>query len=774
VGPSAPKTTPGNVAAGRPPAYKALVWGPLERTLFLTIVAGLVPLAVLALIVLLQSAQNQRQQLLDSSQRTMLAIMSAVDAEFDATIASLDALAASPRVAANDLAGLHGEARELLSRRPRWANVVLSDAAGNQLMNARLAVDAPLPSQNPFGIAETVAAEAPVVTNVVYAPVLETYAFGVQVPIRRGAEVTHVLTAVLRSDAMQELLRDQELAEQGVVGLFDRNYNVVARTLNYEETVGRSASAGLYETLASGQRSGWRLTTTLEGVPVYTVLYRSSRSGWAAAVGVPVSVADAPTQRSYVIFGALLVGSVLLGIATALFVSRAITKPMRELTLAAEEMGHGTPPLVPTTDLPEIRNVAAALVAAHAERESLLAAERQSKEQEREARLTAERANRLKDEFLAMLGHELRNPLAAINAASLVLEMTAGKPNAETSTRNTIGIIRRQSSHLARLTDDLLDAGRVVLGRIELDRRPLELAAVVRGSIETLRATNALAGHAVSAALHPVWINADATRIDQIVSNLLTNAIKYTPAPGSIDVRVERVGDQAVLRVRDSGIGIERELMPRIFELFVQGQRAPDRSQGGLGIGLTMVRRLVELHGGSVQASSAGPGAGSEFTVTLPVAEAGAEAGGADAQLRADAPLSIVIVEDNADVSGSLRALLELGGHTVVIAADGQSGIELITRLRPDLALVDIGLPIVDGYAVARAVRARAELHATLLVAMTGYGGREDVEEGRKAGFDEYLVKPADEAKLRDIIRRARPAARPRAQSKVLPFGHQR
>jgi signal transduction histidine kinase/ActR/RegA family two-component response regulator len=748
--------------------------GPLERTLFLTIVAGLVPLAVLALIVLLQSAQSQRQELLDSSQRTMLAIMSAVDAEFDATVASLDALAASPRIATNDFAGLHGEARELLGRRPGWANVVLAHAAGNQVMNARLPVDVPLPSQNPFGIAETVAAGAPGVGNVVYAPVLETYAFGVQIPIHRGAEVTHVLTAVLLTAGMQELLRDQEVSEQGVVGLFDRNYNVVARTLNHEETVGRPASAGLLETLAAGQRSGWALGSTLEGVPVYTVLYRSSRSGWTAAVGVPVSVADAPTQRSYVIFGALLLGSVLLGIATALFVSRAITKPMRELTLAAEAMGHGTAPAVPTTDLPEIRNVAAALVAAHSERESLLAAERQSKEQERQARLTAERANRLKDEFLAMLGHELRNPLAAINSASLVLERTAGRPNAETSTRNSVAIIRRQSSHLARLTDDLLDAGRVVLGRIQLDRRPLELAAVVRGCIETLRATNGLAGHAVSAALSPVWINADATRIDQIVSNLLTNAIKYTPAPGSIDVRVERVGSQAVLRVRDSGIGIEPELMPRIFELFVQGQRAPDRSQGGLGIGLTMVRRLVELHGGSVQASSAGKGAGSEFTVTLPVAEAAVEAARDDARSRPDAPLSIVIVEDNADVSGSLRALLELAGHTVAIAADGQSGINLITKLRPDIALIDIGLPMVDGYAVTRAIRARSELQATFLVAMTGYGGHEDIEAGRKAGFDEYLVKPGDEAKLRDVIRRARPAARPRAESNVVPFGQQR
>jgi CheY-like chemotaxis protein len=348
--------------------------------------------------------------------------------------------------------------------------------------------------------------------------------------------------------------------------------------------------------------------------------------------------------------------------------------------------------------------------------------------------------------------------------------MTAGKPNVESSSRNAVAIIRRQSSHLARLTDDLLDAGRVVLGRIQLDRRPLELAALVRGCIETLRSTNAFARHAVSASLSPVWINADATRVDQIVSNLLTNAIKYTPVPGSIDVRVERSGNQAVLRVRDSGIGIEPELMPRIFELFVQGERAPDRSQGGLGIGLTMVRRLVELQDGSVQAASAGVGAGSEFTVTFP-AVAAAEAIGDAAQMGSDAPLSIVIVEDNVDVGASLSALLEVAGHVVATAADGQTGIELIAKLRPDIALVDIGLPIVDGYAVARSIRARAELRGTFLVAMTGYGGQEHIEAGRKAGFDEYLVKPADEARLRDVLRRARAVVRPRTDGKIVPFG---
>jgi signal transduction histidine kinase len=313
-----------------------------------------------------------------------------------------------------------------------------------------------------------------------------------------------------------------------------------------------------------------------------------------------------------------VLGSVLLGLGAALYVSRAITTPMRALKIAAEALARGRAPEPPATDLPEIRNVAEALVAAHTEREKLLAAERQAREHEHQARLSAERANKLKDEFLAMLGHELRNPLAAISSAAQVLELSAGRADAEATAGNATRIIRRQSQQLARLTDDLLDAGRVVLGRIQLHRRPLDLAVIVQGCIETLGNSNSLADYEVVVAVEPAWIDGDPTRIEQIATNLLTNAVKYTPSPGTIEVRVQRIDNRSVLRVRDSGIGIEPDLLPRIFDLFVQGSRAPDRAQGGLGIGLTMVRRLAELHGGRVQVTSAGTDRGSEFEVTRP------------------------------------------------------------------------------------------------------------------------------------------------------------
>jgi signal transduction histidine kinase/CheY-like chemotaxis protein len=482
-------------------------------------------------------------------------------------------------------------------------------------------------------------------------------------------------------------------------------------------------------------------------------------------------VVDAPVARSYWVFGSMVVGSVLLGIVAAFFVSRAITTPMRALRAAAEAMGHGFAPTSPNTDLPEIRNVAAALIAAHNERESLLDAERRAKHLERDARVAAERANRLKDEFLAMLGHELRNPLAAISSASMVLELSKDKPSAEASVRSAIAIIRRQSQQLARLTDDLLDAGRVVLGRIKLDRRPLDLAGTVEGCVDTLRHSNGFAQHAVTVSLNPAWINGDATRISQVVTNLLTNAVRYTPAGGSIHVRVERVSGQAQLRVRDSGIGIEPDLLPRVFDLFVQGERTADRSEGGLGIGLTMVRQLVELHGGHVQVSSAGAGCGSEFTVSFPAIEDRAT-GDSDCSPRlAELPRSIAILEDNPDVQTALAEVLRLAGHRVTLASDGQSGIELVFKERPDIALVDIGLPIIDGYGVARALRASPDTQSVFLVAMTGYGSNENIAAGRAAGFDDYLVKPADEGRLGEVIRRAGRSDRsPTNPDNVVPF----
>ena len=364
----------------------------------------------------------------------------------------------------------------------------------------------------------------------------------------------------------------------------------------------------------------------------------------------------------------------------------------------------------------------------------------------------ARQANRAKDEFLAMLGHELRNPLGAITSAAHLLGHAAvQRPEATSMARD---VIDRQARHLARLVDDLLDVGRVITGKIVLHRQPLDLADAVARSVRALRAISRLEQHDVSVHSAPIWVDADAVRIEQIIENLLTNALKYTPPGGRIRIGVRRDGRDALLEVEDTGVGIRPELLPRIFDLFAQGDQRVDRARGGLGIGLTLVKRLAELHGGTVQAASNGVGQGSRFAVRLrEIASPPGARPEVDRDARASeaAPRRVLLVEDNPDARHMMRYLLERSGHLVYEEADGLRGIESAVRLIPDVALVDIGLPGLDGYSVARQIRQRLG-GAIRLVAITGYGGAGDRERAAGAGFDLYVVKPIQPDALDEIV----------------------
>jgi signal transduction histidine kinase/ActR/RegA family two-component response regulator len=392
---------------------------------------------------------------------------------------------------------------------------------------------------------------------------------------------------------------------------------------------------------------------------------------------------------------------------------------------------------------------------------------------EHAARAEAEAASRGKDELLAMLGHELRNPLSAIANAVHVLE--AGDSPAEV-TRRAREIITRQNAHLAHLVDDLLDVARVTSGKIALVRRPLELSQAVRHALATLAAGGRTERHRVTVELEPVWADVDETRFEQIVNNLIGNALRFTPAAGTIAVTLRGEGGEAVLRVRDTGVGIAPEMLPRVFDLFAQGERGPDRGAGGLGLGLTLVRRITELHGGSVEAASPGAGHGSTFTVRLPaLAAPAAPAPRSGAATPSDGKSRrILVVEDNTDAREMLRHLLNLAGHEVHEAPDAPAGLEAALRLRPDIALVDVGLPGFDGYQLARRVRGSAG-PSIYLVALTGYGQPDDRRQAHQAGFDAHLVKPVNPEALLAVIQNAgqnaaQNAGRPAGQT-ALPGG---
>jgi signal transduction histidine kinase/ActR/RegA family two-component response regulator len=715
--------------------FRHLTLHPLERRVFLVALASLVPLALLAFTQLIGNASSQRERLLRAHDDTMMALLNAIDSELQSAIASLDVLASSPRLLREDFDGLKEEAIQLMARRRSWANVVVSNEAG-QVMNARYAAaTAPPSAPQEAAVTQVVRTKQSVIGNVERTPVFREYAASVHIPYVRQGEVRYVLSARIRPEAMFSLLQSQSIAQPGVIGIFDRNFNIVARTLNHNESVGQPASPTLLKFMRSGLTEGIAPTTTREGVAVYTVFRRSRVSGWWTAVGIPKDVIDGPVERSYFILGGALLLSVLLGLGAALLVGRTIVRPMRELEQQALLLGSGQAPGMPHTRLPEVRRVAVAMGAAHDERETAF-------EREREARLAAEQASRSKDEFLAMLGHELRNPLAAITNASQLVDKN--RASLDSSSAAAVSIINRQARHLARLTDDLLDAGRVILGKISLSRSPMDLGATIRNSLDSMRGPGRFSAHTLDLQLESVWIHGDATRLDQILTNLVTNATKYTPAGGTIRVTARREGESAVIRVTDNGIGLEPELLSRVFDLFVQGERALDRAQGGLGIGLTLARRLAELHGGTVEAHSAGTGKGSEFVVKLPAIEPPAEAIPDEHALVLPGRLRIALIEDNEDARMSLRMLLELDGHEVFEADDGIRGVELVEK-EPgiDIAFIDIGLPGMNGYATAQGIRA-SRGKSIRMVAMSGYGADQDVERGERAGFDAYIVKPVD------------------------------
>ena len=380
---------------------------------------------------------------------------------------------------------------------------------------------------------------------------------------------------------------------------------------------------------------------------------------------------------------------------------------------------------------------------AEAEREDLLGiAER--------ARADAEAGSRAKDEFLAMLGHELRNPLAAVRNAVVTAQLDGARRE------RSLEIARRQADQLARLLDDLLDVARITQGRIALRREPTYLAGIVARALETTRAVVEERGHALDVRLlaDDVRVDADPARIEQAIVNLITNAAKYTEPGGRIGLEMRRDGTDAVLAVRDSGIGIAPDMLPYVFDLFAQAERGLDRAQGGLGIGLTIVKRVIELHGGRVDARSDGVGRGAEFVVRLPALPA------APAETAA-APLSrpretvrarILVVEDNVDAAETLGALLELLGHEVHVAHDGPAALELARAKTPRVLLVDIGLPGMDGYEVARRAREDPQLRGAILFALTGYGRDEDRKAALDAGFDGHLVKPVTVEALEEVV----------------------
>jgi PAS domain S-box-containing protein len=378
-------------------------------------------------------------------------------------------------------------------------------------------------------------------------------------------------------------------------------------------------------------------------------------------------------------------------------------------------------------------------------------------------------ADRLKDEFLATLAHELRNPLAPITNSLEILKLQGDADKVSPTT----AIIERQVRHLVHLVDDLLDVSRLRRGKIELRKERTTIAAIVARAVETVQPLLKVQRHdlTVSVPDEPLYVDGDPVRLIQVLGNLLANAAKYTDVGGKLSLIVERVGEEMLVRVRDNGIGISVELLPRVFDLFVQADHSTTRAQGGLGIGLTLVKSLVEMHGGQVAVASEGPGKGSEFSVRLPLATAQVAPDESPKTVDDRSNLvstrhRILVVDDNRDAAGTLSTLLRMRGHHVREAYDGRSALIEAQRSMPEMVFLDLGMPQMDGYEVARELRRQTGTERLTLVALTGWGQAEDRRRTAEAGFDHHLVKPADSAEIARVV--ATLDARERSQAAVV------
>jgi signal transduction histidine kinase len=372
----------------------------------------------------------------------------------------------------------------------------------------------------------------------------------------------------------------------------------------------------------------------------------------------------------------------------------------------------------------------------------------------RSGEIALREADRRKDEFLATLSHELRNPLAPIRAALEVMRLGRDDPALMEKARATM---ERQLQQLVRLTDDLLDVSRITQDKVELKRERIDLRLVIQSAVEAMRPLVTDREHALRVDLppDPLYVDADFTRIAQAFSNLLSNAAKYTDRGGSISIAATDADGVGIVRVRDTGIGVPREMLSRIFEMFTQLQAHGDRTTSGLGVGLSLARRLVELHGGTLEANSEGVGRGSEFVIRLPLARV-ATAAGETLDVRASRALPagacrVLIAEDNTDAAEMMRVMLCFGGHEVKVATDGVQAVAIAEAVKPDIAFIDLGMPRMDGYEAARRIR-RALGNRVMLVALTGWGQEEDKSRAREAGFDHHLTKPAEPEMIERMI----------------------
>ena len=715
----------------------------LRTRLFMLVTGTVIPLAVLAVVLGALFVEHEVEIIRTSALDRTRAVMSAVDAELRGHVALLRALAADDDLRAGKLSAFRQSMARLLPSQPSWENVILSAPDGRQLVSAIVPDGEATPRDaDPESVAKAVETQEPAVGRVARRERVGQYGIAVRYPIVENGRVTYVLSAIIDPVQFERLILAQDLSDGWVSGLVDQTAHFVARVPHRSNA--ESASPAFRAAIAN-QPDGWYRGLSVEGKDFFTAFRTSRMSGWTIGLGVPAGLIFNSATRAAWLLALGTIATIAVAFGIAFWMSRRITDPIARLAAEARALGRepiaGEGPEIPPIE--ELADVARALRDARsaiADRETLLQREQSALRE----------ADRSKDEFLAMLGHELRNPLSAISASSHVLRAAPAGSDIDQRART---VIERQTRQMARLVDDLLDISRLTMGKVTLSRDTFDLGELARNLVQTWVESGRVTRGQVTLDTQPAWIEADRSRIEQVLANLLDNANKFGPAGNPIHITVRREDHDAIFTIRDEGEGIAPELLGDVFKLFVQAPQGPDREGGGLGLGLALVRRLLDMHGGSVSVASPGLGKGATFTVRLPAAPVQS---GDPSKPRfwrgARRSLRVLTIEDNADSRDMTRTMLELSGHEVRAAADGAQGLEEAARWRPDVVLLDIGLPGMDGYEIAKRIKANPALARTRIIALTGYGLAEDAKRAFAAGFDLHLTKPVDPEVLEEAL----------------------
>ena len=702
----------------------------LRTHLVAIILAATLPLALFMSFRIVAEGQRERESSMASLRSTARAVAMLVDRELTASRDALNELAQADSLQRGDLVAFEQRLRARGRLRPGWSRLAVLEGDGRRLFEVGAANALPGPTTADGEIEALARAWARRSSGSVLLSVLDVAApqratwVGVGTTTADGGR--RLLAARVELAVWQALIEGAMPEGDGYVALFDQQHRVLARTVAPQQSAGRALPASAVAGMVS-RASGAQIAERLGEGPTYVGWHLLGDGGWGVGAGVTGAEFDAAQNSAALWTFGVAAACLLLGVTLALALARRVVLPLQRLLRSRADLADEP---IAVTEIAQLRD---ALQLSERARDELMAFEKI-------ARRDAEAAGRAKDQLLAMLGHELRNPLNGIVTSVEVLRAAApGSAMAD----DARGVLSRQVRKLTRMVDDLLDVGQAVTDPVTLERRPIDLPALLGRSVDaaTARADAKRQRLQVDAAV-PVWIDADADRIEQVMAHLLENAIKYTPAGGAVSVRLALLEGQAVVSVEDNGAGVDAELLRRVFDPFVQGERGLDRSTGGLGIGLALVKRLVGLHGGSVHAHSSPQG--SNFGWRLPAIAAPDPSAPA-------VVLQIAVVDDDADALASMRAMLELEGHRVSTAVDGQSAVAMLLADRPDVALIDIGLPGFDGHEVARRCRAAGFLGR--LIAISGYGQARDLEHSAAEGFDAHLVKPLDRERLLPLLR---------------------